>query len=116
MCGGYGELRCPANTKRGDAGAGYGTLAQGLRACQTTHEVPHSLSIPDVMMESSSVEELLLDNYAKFHYITLPRGRLWAAYNLPGYNLGGGIFSDFTPVAPDICHRGCDIQCSKLSK
>ena len=55
-CGGYGELRCPTNTKRGDVGAGYGTLAEALRACQITHEVPHSLSISDVIMESSSVE------------------------------------------------------------
>ena len=28
----------------------------------------------------------------------LPRGRFWGAHNLPGYNLGGGIFSDFTPA------------------
>ena len=33
-----------------------------------------------------------------------PRGRLWGAHNLPWYNLGGGIFSDFTP-AP--CGRTC---------
>ena len=31
----------------------------------------------------------------------LPRTRFCGAHNLPGYNLGGGIFQDFTPA--DVC-------------
>ena len=109
LCGGYGELRCPANSNTNWLSVVM--LKQDiLRACQTSHEVdlffyrlPHSLSIPDhdVMMESSSVEELLLDkgggprvvvSTAAFH------ARVWGS--VPGF---GGLKETKNVSSPSTC-------------
>ena len=47
------DVRCPANSKRTDKGAGYRSLAQSLLACRTTHVAP--MNIPDVLF-SDNVE------------------------------------------------------------
>ena len=71
------ELRCPADTLRKDKGAGYKTLAEGVASCKIgAYEFPVGIELHPFLLETENLEELFMQNMAKYHYTCQSRFRI----------------------------------------
>ena len=57
-----GEMRCPAQSKRKDKGAGYESLSNALSEFEDSHSMP--MNIPEFLAQ---LQQNLMINCAKFH-------------------------------------------------
>ena len=60
-----GEMRCPAQSKQKDKGAGYESISNALSQFKDSHSLP--IDVPAFIANDVNLEETLMENSAKFH-------------------------------------------------
>ena len=51
-----GEMRCPAQSKRKDRGAGYKSLSNALSEFQDGHNMP--MKVPELLMNDANLQDI----------------------------------------------------------
>ena len=58
-------MRCPAQSKHKDKGAGYESLSNALSEFEDSHSMP--MNIPEFLTKDAQLRQTLMSNCAKFH-------------------------------------------------